>query len=297
MNGSNIPIYIRFPSGKIVSVDRWISFNGTLENIDCYKYLYPLGYGLGLFHDPPDKIECIISFSGYNLIRWIDGTYVKVYAGATYIDLIRTMAIHKKLLTIFYPPNPLESIGGLLAQGYGIFNHFNDEYAMAHIYLDNGEKQFTSLKDVKKSLLVDIHIYKPKSIKSLTPAILTTKLTQKEAEYFLKLVSEHDISYSIIKDRHFYKLASLIYDRVLYRLLKNILLSFLTNDRLIINDLLNLTSQDLPFIYPINRRIYLGTYHDILLDDILFLQRPSNLSITVNKAILDKVYKGSVYNG
>lgn len=297
MDKRGFPIYICFPNGKIVSVDKWISFNGTLNRVTGCKNFYPLGYGLGLFHDPPDKIECIISFSSYNLIRWIEGKYVKVYAGATYIDLMRSMGLRKKVLTMFYPPNPLESIGGLLAQGYGIFNHYNDGDVMVHLYLDNGEKRFTSLSDVKKSLLADIHIYKPMTIKNLTPALLMTKLTKKEAEYFLKSGSELNISFSIIKDGSSYQLVSFIYDRVLYRLLKDALLSFLTKDRIIVNSLLNLSIQDLPFIHPINQDIYLGIYQDISLDEIVFLQRPSNLSITVNKSLLDRIYKRSIYYG
>ena len=297
MKTNNFPTYLALSNGKRVLVENWISFDGSFEKITGCGDIYPLGYGLGLFHNARDKIDCLLSFSTYNMVRWMDGRYVKIYAGVPYLKMIRSMGRHKRCLTTFYPPNPLESIGGLLGQGYSIFSEADGDEIKLHVISKEEGKIFTSIEDIGSRIVIDIHFNKPRPVKNITPSLLIVKLTRSEAEYIFKSRHEIENPFSILEGQTSYYLASLILDRTRYRSLKDVLSRFLPRDRLTVIGLSNLSINDLPIVRHARQDLYLGEYSGDTLDEVLFIHYPSNISVTLDESKLSKILRRSRYDG
>ncbi len=297
MKSHNFPLYLALPNGKRVLVENWISFDGSFEKVDECSNIYPLGYGLGLFHNATDKIECLLSFSTYNMVRWMDGRYVKIYAGVPYLKMIRSMGRHKRSLTNFYPPNPLESIGGLLGQGYSLFSEADGGEIKIHVISKEEGKIFTSIEDIESRIVIDIHFNKPRPVKNITPSLLIVKLTRSEAEYIFKSRHEIENPFSILEGQTSYYLVSLILDRLRYRSLKDVLSRFLPRDRLTVIGLSTLSIDDIPIVRHVRQDLYLGEYGGDTLDGVLFIHHPSNISVTMDESKLSKLLRRSRYDG
>jgi len=297
MKSHNFPVYLDLQSGRKVYVERWLSFTSSFEDVFECGEVYPLGYGLGFFHNISDKIECIISFSTYNRIRWMDGRYVKIYSGASYLNIARSMGRHKRLLTVFYPPNPLESIGGLLGQGYPVFNGLDTGEIKLHIFNKEEGKIFTALDGVRDDIIIDIHFNRPKPIRNITPSLLIVKLSRSEAEYILKSSESVDNPFTIIDGYTSYYLAALVFDRLKYKSLREALLKILSRDRLETYSLSSLSVDDVPLVKPWSGELFLGEYMDTSLEGVLFLNHPYRLSITTDESLLDRVFRRSKQDG
>ncbi len=297
MTSSSFPIHLTLQNGKTVQVENWIAFDGSFKRVEGCKDVYPLGYGLGLFHDERDRIECILSFSNYDLIRWLDSRYVKIYSGASYLKMIRSLSRHRRILSTFYPPNPLESIGGLLVQGYPVFYGLDHGNIKLHVYSNRDGKVYTSLDEVDGRIIVDIHFDRPKPIKNINPSLLIARVTKSEAEYILKLREEIKNPFSVIEGRASYFLVSLVYDRVEYSSLKEVLYRILSRNRLKTVRLSSLSIDDIPIVKHVGGDYYLGEYGGEGLDGILFVHHPSNISLGVDGSQLSRLIRRSRYYG
>ncbi len=297
MTSPNLPIYLALPNGRKVLVENWIAFDGSFKWVEDCRDIYPLGYGLGFFHDERDRIECILSFSNYDMIRWLDSRYVKIYCGTSYLKMVRSMGRHRRILSTFYPPNPLESIGGLLAQDYPVFYGLDYGNIKLHVYSTRDGKVFTSLDEIGDRIIVDIHFDKPKPVKNIYPSLLIARVTKSEAEYILKLREEIENPFSVIEGRSSYFLVALVYDRVKYSSLKEVLYRILSRNRLTTIRLSNLSAEDIPIVKQVSGDYYLGEYVGEGLDGILFLHHPSNISLGVDGSKLSRLMRRSRYHG
>ncbi len=256
--------------------------------------IYPVGYRLGIFHNVKSNIDCLVSFSSYSSIKGIDNRYVKIYSGTSYADMVRYMGMKRLFITYFYPPNFMESIGGLVAQGYPIFDIPLYEKIQLHVLTDKQEIKFLGLKNFGGTIL-DFHIKKPRRIKDITPSVLYLELSKEEAEYILRNREHIDNPFSLLRGDKNYYMTCIIYDRTQYRGVKEFLLKAFSKDRIKIRPVSSISYDELPRISYFSllreKELYLGVSEDLSIEHKYFYQHPSGITVGSQNNIFNEIYK------
>lgn len=285
--------------GEKLCFKKFIEYTGSPKDLNICEKIYPVGYRLGIFHDEESSIDCLVSFSSYNIIKGIGDRYVKIYSGTSYVDIVRYMGMKRLFITYFYPPNFMESIGGLVAQGYPIFDIPSYEKIQLHVLNDKQEIEFLGLKNFEGTIL-DFHIRKPRRIKDITPSVLYLELSKDEAEYILRNREHIDNPFSLLRSDENYFMTSIIYDRTLYRGVKEFLLKAFSKDRIKIMPVSSISYDELPKISYSSllreKELYLGVCDDQSIQYKYFYQHPSGITVGSQDNIFDEIYKVTKIN-
>ncbi len=290
--------YVSHPRGRI-KFRRVIAFNGSLPNDMDHSYLVS-GFRLNPFwSDEVIEIDNLIITGHYSGFLYIPHRYLRIRSGTRVVSLLRYIGRREIPVGITYPWNPYESVGGLLASGFPLFQ---DVEPYIHMVKPGEEKliqySYGSLGTTVDGVISDIHIDGFNGHRVEQRYLIFSHVSSDEVVALTKILSREGINYTLLKDERGYIILLQPLKREL-RIVINLLTRVVDSSRLVRERLGEMDLANLPIIpkdYLHNSPIYLGIAKSLPTDkealkEVIYLDTKYMLMLTNAEGGFSRVIK------
>lgn len=125
-----------------------LPFDGDVSILPTKDFLV-VGWGRGFSWPGEVDVETVVSMSPYTGFLLIDRRYLRIRAGTRVASLLRFLMRRRVWVDLIYPWDPMESIGGLVAQGLNPLRGSAIHVYSGDGYLLSGEYRGGVILDVR----------------------------------------------------------------------------------------------------------------------------------------------------
>ncbi len=164
-----------------------VPFHGDVSVLSAGDYVV-VGWGRGLSWPDYMYVDRLVSMSPYSGFLRIDRRFLRIRAGTRVASILRFLVRRRLWMDITYPWDPMESVGGLMAQG---FNPLPG--SSIHVYGDEGH---VITEEYKDGLILDVRV---EGLSKGEAGIIYLLVSRGEAGLLYNQLVEAGIPFSIVR--------------------------------------------------------------------------------------------------